>query len=197
MLCIARSLRQRRDCPSVTHQKSGIVSKWRASITISSPSESPNIPVFGNMWLIAEYERSHPERGRFIWLGWVRTGDFFVIFRPISHRISETVQDRDQGYYWTLIVVPKSMTLDDLEQPLCVFYSTRLSEPTTKIWMKRDPYYQRHKSRPKIAVSSNIRFMRIFAGVRWTGDIIWEWVHRKWRFSLNRPMSPYLEYSEF
>ena len=30
--------------------------------------------------------------------------------------------------------------------------------------MKIDPYYQRQKCRPKIAVSSKIRFMRIFAG---------------------------------
>ena len=32
--------------------------------------------------------------------------------------------------------------------------------------MKIDPYYQRQKCRPMILVSGNIRFMRIFAGVR-------------------------------
>ena len=35
--------------------------------------------------------------------------------------------------------------------------------------MKIDPYYQRRKCRPGIAVSSKIRFMRIFGGVRWRG----------------------------
>jgi len=35
--------------------------------------------------------------------------------------------------------------------------------------MKIDPYYQRQKCRPKIAVSTEVRFMRIFSGVRWEG----------------------------
>jgi len=36
-------------------------------------------------------------------------------------------------------LVPKSTTLDDLEGPLCtVFKHVRLSEPTTKNWMKID-----------------------------------------------------------
>jgi len=33
----------------------------------------------------------------------------------------------------------------------------RLSEPTSKIWMKVDPYYQRQKCRPMILVSRGIR----------------------------------------
>jgi len=32
--------------------------------------------------------------------------------------------------------------------------------------MKIDPYYQRQKCRPMTVVYGNIRFMRIFAGVR-------------------------------
>ena len=39
-------------------------------------------------------------------------------------------------------------------------------EPTAKIWMKIDPYYQRQKCRPMNLFSGNIRFMRIFTGVR-------------------------------
>ena len=41
----------------------------------------------------------------------------------------------------------------------------RLSEPTTKIWMKIDPYYQRQKCRPMTVLSGGIRFMRIFTEV--------------------------------
>jgi len=46
---------------------------------------------------------------------------------------------------------------------------TGVSEPTTKICMKIDPYYQRQTCSPGILVSSEVSFMRIFAGVRWTG----------------------------
>jgi len=42
----------------------------------------------------------------------------------------------------------------------------RLLEPTAQIWMKIDPYCQRQKCRPMTLVSGNIRFMRIFTGVR-------------------------------
>jgi len=40
----------------------------------------------------------------------------------------------------------------------------RLSEPTTKIWMKIDAYYQRRRCSPMTLDSGNIRFMRIFPG---------------------------------
>ena len=61
------------------------------------------------------------------------------------------------------------MTLDDLELILdghyAFFYITHLSfGANTKIRMKIDPYYQQQKCRPKIIVSSDIRFMQIFAG---------------------------------
>jgi len=45
----------------------------------------------------------------------------------------------------------------------------RLSEPTTKIWMKMDPQCQRRRCSPTTLVSDNIRFMRIFAMVSWRG----------------------------
>ena len=61
---------------------------------------------------------------------------------------------------------------------------TPVSEPTTKICMKIDPYYHWQKCSPGILVSSKISFMQIFVGVRWRGGVKWEWAGRKWRFSL-------------
>jgi len=61
---------------------------------------------------------------------------------------------------------------------------TCVSEPTTKIYRKIDPYYQRQKCSPWILVSSNISFMQIFAGVSWRWGVKWEWGGRKWRFLL-------------
>jgi len=51
---------------------------------------------------------------------------------------------------------------------------TRVSDPTTKICMKIDPYYQRQKCSPGILISSKVSFMRIFMGVRWRGGVKWE-----------------------
>jgi len=48
----------------------------KASVMISSPSESLNILVSRNVWFITKFDRGHPERGRYLRLGWVRTGDF-------------------------------------------------------------------------------------------------------------------------
>ena len=47
---------------------------------------------------------------------------------------------------------------------LC-FKHVRLSEPTTKIWMNIDPYYQQRRCSPMSLDSGNIRFMKIFAVV--------------------------------
>jgi len=44
---------------------------------------------------------------------------------------------------------------------------TRVSEQTTKICMKIDPYYPRQKCSPGILVSNKVSFMGILAGVRW------------------------------
>ena len=64
----------------------------------------------------------------------------------------------------------------DLERPLCaLLHYTCLSEPTTKIWMKIDPYYQWQKCRSGIPVYSKIRFMRIFSGGSLDRDVKWEW----------------------
>jgi len=43
----------------------------------------------------------------------------------------------------------------------------RLSEPTTKMSIKTDPYCQQQKCSPMTLVSGNIRFMQIFARVTW------------------------------
>jgi len=81
-------------------------------------------------------------------------------------------------------LVPKSTTLDDLEGPLrTVSKHVRLSEPTTKIWMKIDPYYQRRRCSLMTLDSGNIRFMRIFEGVPWKGGVIQLWDNRKRVFS--------------
>jgi len=59
----------------------------------------------------------------------------------------------------------------------------RLWEPTTKIWMKIDPYYQQQKCRPMYLVSGGIRFKRIFAEVPWTGSVKRQWRCRERQFS--------------
>jgi len=48
----------------------------KASVMISSSSESLNILFSRNIWFITKFDRGHNERGRFLRLGWVRTGDF-------------------------------------------------------------------------------------------------------------------------
>jgi len=69
-------------------------------------------------------------------------------------------------------LVPKSSTFDDLERPLCtVSKHMRLSEPTTKNWIKIYLYYRRRRCSPMTLVSDNIRFMRIFAGGPWRGAL--------------------------
>jgi len=61
----------------------------RPTIMISSPYGSPIILVSRDIKFIPKFEGGHPERGRWMRVGWVRIGDF----RPISRRISETVRD--------------------------------------------------------------------------------------------------------
>ena len=58
---------------------------------VSSPLESTNILVFGNIRFISKIELNHPERGRFIRLR-VYELAILAIFRPKSHLISETVK---------------------------------------------------------------------------------------------------------
>jgi len=162
---------------------------------IFSPSDSPMIWASGEVWLVEKFTRGHPERRRFVRLRWVRTGDFcdFSTYKPPYLRNGARY---DQGYYWTLIGNRMSafewyqeqrpwMTLNWPWAAIMRFYAfftlhICLSEPTTKIRMNIDPYYQRQKCRPKIAVSSSIRLMRIFAGVRLIFDLKWEWKLEVW-----------------
>jgi len=166
-------------CPSVTVRY--CIKTKKASVMISSPSESLNILVSRNIWVITKFERGHPERGRFMRLGWVKIGNFddFLTNNPPYLRNGAR---EDQGCYWSLIAnrirafdwYQNQRPWMTLEWPWTaimrsVALHTCLSEPTTKIWMKIDPYYQRRKCSPGIAVSSRIRFTRIFAGIRWPG----------------------------
>jgi len=60
--------------PSVTLRY--YIKTKKASVMISSPSESLNILVSRNIWFITKFDRGHPEQGRLLRLGWVQTGDF-------------------------------------------------------------------------------------------------------------------------
>ena len=59
-----------------------------------------------------------------------------------------------------------------------------LSDKTVRKFAELPTYYQRQECSPGILVSSKVKFMWIFAGVRWGGGVKWEWGRRKWRFSL-------------
>ena len=61
----------------------------RPTIMISSPYGSPIFLVSRDIKFIPKFEGDHPERGRWMRVGWVRIGDF----RPISRRISLTLRD--------------------------------------------------------------------------------------------------------
>ena len=66
-------------------------------------------------------------------------------------------------------LVPKS-TLDDLKGHCALCFKTCVfRSPSTRIWMKIDPYYQRRRCSPMTLHSGNIRFMRMFAGTPWRG----------------------------
>ena len=67
----------------------------RPTIMISSPYGSPIILVSWDITFIPKFEGGHPERGRWMRVGWVAIGDF----RPISR--NGTRYDKD--YYWSLI----------------------------------------------------------------------------------------------
>jgi len=56
-----------------------------------------------------------------------------------------------------------------------------LSEPTTKISMKIDQYYEQQRCSTKTEVSGNIRYMR--HGVPWRRGVKRQWGDRKRRFS--------------
>ena len=88
-VCIARYAKrwysQRRNvrlsvclCPSVRPSDTlrYCIKTKKASVMIFSASESLNILVSKDIWVITKFDRGHPERWRSLRLGWVRTGDF-------------------------------------------------------------------------------------------------------------------------
>jgi len=105
-------------CPSVCLSVTLVdcVHMGRPTIIISSPYGSPIILVSGDIKFIQKFEGGHPERGRWMRVGWVRIGDF----RP-CRRISETVRDTtkvtsnitNRKSYTRFRLVPKSTTLVD------------------------------------------------------------------------------------
>jgi len=60
----------------------------------------------------------------------------------------------------------------------------RLSDKAVRKLAELPIYCQRQKCSPQNVVSGGIRFMQIFARVRWRGGVKWEWGGWKWRFSL-------------
>jgi len=87
------------------------------------------------------------------------------------------VQDRtmtNRKSYMRFRLVPKSMTLSDLERP-----KRTLSQKRCVFW---SPYYQRQKCRPLNLVSGNIMFMGIIAGVPLGGGVKWQWGCRRRQF---------------
>jgi len=121
----------------------------------------------------------------------------FSPFKPPYHRKGAR---QDQGcdqslignriacaFYWC----PKSVTLVDLQLTLNSHYCCYITHtfidrsPPQKSEWRWGPHYQRQECSPWIIlVSSKIRFVQIFAGVR-RRRYVREWGRRKWRFSLH------------
>jgi len=87
-------------------------------------------------------------------------------------------------------LVSKSMTLDDPECSNFITHSVtkhmRPSQPTEKIGMRVDLYFQQRRYSPMTLVSGSVRFMRTFtaiAGVPWRRGDKQQWCNRKRRFS--------------
>jgi len=60
----------------------------------------------------------------------------------------------------------------------------RLSDKTVRKFAELPIYCHRQKCSAGNVVSGSIRFMEIFAGVRWRGGVKWECGRWKWRFSI-------------
>ena len=108
--------------PSVIHRY--CIKTKKASVMISSPSESLNILVSRNVWFITKFDRGHPERGRFLSLGWVRTDDFgdFSTNKPPYPR-PRLLLITNMKSYTRFRLVPKSTTLNDPELTLNSYYA--------------------------------------------------------------------------
>jgi len=121
--------------------------------------------------------------------GWNKGGDALLSRKPAISLKRGKIRPRlllmtNRKSHTRFRLVSKLTTLGDLEgyYALCSKH-TRLSEPSTKIWMKINLYFQRRRCSPITLVSGNIRFMRIFAGVPWRGGVKRQWGSRKHGFS--------------
>jgi len=110
-------------CPSVSKRRK------LASWFLHRP-RARNIFVSRNIWFITKFDRGHPERGRFLRLGWVRTGDFGDFStKKINRRMSEKVKGprllltTNRKSHTRIRLVPKSTTLDDPELTLNGYYA--------------------------------------------------------------------------
>jgi len=82
-------------------------------------------------------------------------------------------------------LIPKSVTLDDLERPFCTLFKIRaFSEPTTQISAKIHLYCLWQRCSTMTVISGSIRFMQIFARGRWRWGLKRQWGNRKRRFSV-------------
>ena len=98
----------------------------RASVMISSPSDSPMTSLSGEVWLVEKFARGHPERRLFLRLGWVRTGDFcdFSTYKPPYLRNgARLLLNTNRKPHKRFRLVPKSTTLDYLELTLNGHYA--------------------------------------------------------------------------
>ena len=64
----------------------------------------------------------------------------------------------------------------DFKRPLCALLNyARRSERTTKMWMKIDPYYERHKCSPGILVLARYGLHEYALGFAGWGSVKWEY----------------------
>jgi len=93
----------------------------KASVMISSASESPTILVSRNIWFITKLERSHLERGRLMRLEWVKIDNILAIFRPITKRCKigpRLILITNRKSHTRFRLVPKSTTLGECDPEL-------------------------------------------------------------------------------
>jgi len=115
---------------------------------------------------------------KFGWKGWGRRKPTMSLKRgKIGPRLLHITNRKSHTRFW---LVPKSTTLDELEGPL---KHMRLSEPTTKFWMKIDPYYQRWRCSPMTVASGNMNYFDYVLAVKCHSVILLQttkfWI---WRF---------------
>jgi len=115
------------------------------------------ILVFRDIRFIPKFEEGHPERWR-----WMRVGGLGTNWRCSTFKPPYLPNNAryDKGYYWSLIGnrirafnwYQNRRPWLTLKWPWTAMHSVALhscfSEPTTKIWMKIDLYYQRQKGSP-------------------------------------------------